>query len=98
MPRTGTLAVAMVGLLIALATASCGGDSSPSADATRAPGGSGGSGALIYTQPDGIYERVIDSGDTRQLLAATDASEFLLDPTVAPAGDRVAYIRQPPPV
>lgn len=60
-------------------------------------GGIDGEGALIMTQPDGIVEMSLPSGELHRILAPATTSEFFLDVAVSPDGSRIAYVVQPPP-
>lgn len=61
-------------------------------------GGGSGDGSLILTQADGIYEIDLESGNATPLIVPEVANTFLLDPTVSPNGQTIAYIVQAPPV
>lgn len=94
-----TLSVPMLALVAAVAI-SCGGggNNGESALGSDGPGASASrDGALIVTQPDGLHEFTIKSGESKLLVPMNEANSFVLDPAVSPAASQIAYVVQPPP-
>jgi Tol biopolymer transport system component len=86
--------VALTVLAATLLLASCDGGGSGDSAATAVPGG--GTGALIYSQPDAIVELDVKTGESHEIIRAEAANSFLLDPAVSRDGSQLAYIVQPP--
>ncbi len=74
-------------LAVAAVSASCGGD-----DAA----GGAGSGSIIYSRADGLYEFDLATGEATPLITPEEANSFLLDPAVSPDGTKIAYVVQLP--
>lgn len=86
---------ASVALIVAIAVlaASCGGASGGDPVSL---GTGGGSGTLVFSRPDGIYDFNLESGETKPLIMAEEPNSYILDPAVSPDGARIAYVVQPP--
>jgi len=97
-------------ICLALTLAACGGGgvssktstqgTTSSAPRTPAPSivpsrGSGGS--LIITRENGLVDFDIETHEEEPLVTPDVEGTYLLDPTVSPSGQSIAYISQPPP-
>ena len=71
-----------------------------STDRTQPPSESpstGGAGSLIITRQSGLVEFDINSHTEKPLVTPDVDGTYLLDPTVSPNGQSIAYVSQPPP-